>query len=80
MEIINNINKTLKEDFAVTLRTRSKISIAASSYSIYAFQELKEQLSKISKLRFIFTFPSFVTEKVEKEKREFYFPSNSSGN
>ena len=74
MEIINNISKTLKEDLAVTLKTGSKISIAASSFSIYAFQELKEQLSEISELRFIFTSPSFVTEKVEKEKREFYIP------
>lgn len=74
MEIINNISKTLKEDLAVTLKSGSKISIAASSFSIYAFQELKEQLSEISELRFIFTSPSFVTEKVEKEKREFYIP------
>ena len=58
----------------VTLRSGSKVAIAASCFSIYAFQELKEQLSDISELRFIFTSPSFVTEKADKQKREFYIP------
>ena len=44
MEIIDNINKTLKEDMITTLRSGSKVAIAASSFSIYAFQELKEYL------------------------------------
>ena len=57
-----------------TLRPGSKVSIAASSFSIYAFQELKDQLSDISELRFIFTAPSFITEKTDKQKREFYIP------
>ena len=74
MEIIDNINKTLKEDMIATLRSGSKVSIAASSFSVYAFQELKEQLSDISELRFIFTSPSFITEKADKQKREFYIP------
>lgn len=59
---------------ATTLRTGSKVAIAASCFSIYAFQELKEQLSDISELRFIFTSPSFITEKADKQKREFYIP------
>ncbi len=59
---------------AFTLRSGSKVAIAASCFSIYAFQELKEQLSDISELRFIFTSPSFITEKADKQKREFYIP------
>lgn len=74
MEVIDNVNKTLKDDMLVTLRSGSKGAIAASCFSIYAFQELKEQLSDISELRFIFTSPSFVTEKADKQKREFYIP------
>lgn len=74
MEIIDNVNKTLKNDMIATLRSGSKVAVAASCFSIYAFQELKEQLSDISELRFIFTSPSFVTEKVDKQKREFYIP------
>ena len=74
MEIIDNVNKTLKDDMAVTLCSGSKVAIAASCFSIYAFQELKEQLDGISELRFIFTSPSFITEKTDKQKREFYIP------
>ena len=74
MEFIDNVNKTLKDDMALILRSGSKVAIAASCFSIYAFQELKEQLSDISELRFIFTSPSFITEKVDKQKREFYIP------
>ncbi len=74
MEIIDNVNKTLKDDMLVTLRSGSKVAIAASCFSIYAFQELKEQLGDISELRFIFTSPSFITEKADKQKREFYIP------
>lgn len=74
MEIIDNIHKTLKDDMSVTLRSGSKVAIAASCFSIYAFHELKEQLDEIDELRFIFTSPSFVTEKVDKQCREFYIP------
>lgn len=74
MEFIDNVHKTLKDDMTSTLRSGSKVAIAASCFSIYAFQELKEQLSDISELRFIFTSPSFITEKADKQKREFYIP------
>ena len=36
--------------------------------------ELKKQLEGVKELRFIFTSPSFTTEKAPKEKREFYIP------
>ncbi|MBE6649615.1 MAG: hypothetical protein E7614_08905 [Ruminococcaceae bacterium] len=74
MELIDNINKTLKDDLCVEIKPDSKISIAAACFSIYAFEELKEQLKGIDELRFIFTSPTFVTEKAKKEKREFYIP------
>ena len=74
MELINNTTKTLKDDLSVEIKQGSKVSIAATCFSIYAFQELKEQLSQIEQLRFIFTSPTFVTEKAKKERREFYIP------
>ena len=74
MELINNITKTLKDDLSVEIKKGSKLSIAAACFSIYAFQELKEQLKGIEELRFIFTSPTFVKEKAKKEKREFYIP------
>ena len=58
----------------VTIKSGSRVSIAAASFSIYAFKELKEQLGDIRDLRFIFTSPSFITEKTDKQRREFYIP------
>ena len=74
MELINNITKTLRDDLSVEIQHGSKVSIAAACFSIYAFQELKSQLKDIDELRFIFTSPTFITEKPRKEKREFYIP------
>ena len=36
------------------LKENSKISITASYFTLYAFEELKEELSKIDSLRFIY--------------------------
>ena len=74
MELINNINKTLREDIAAQMKFGSRLSIAASCFSIYAFQELKGALKDIKELRFIFTSPTFTTEKTPKQQREFYIP------
>lgn len=74
MEFINNTTKTLKDDLSIEIKKGSKLSIAAACFSIYAFQELKKQLTSIDELRFIFTSPAFVAEKAKKEKREFYIP------
>lgn len=74
MELIDNIAKTLKDDLSVEIKSGSKLSIAAACFSIYAFQELKRELKSIDALRFIFTSPTFTTEKAKKEKREFYIP------
>ena len=73
-QLIDNINRTLRDDLMSTIRPGSRVSIAAASFSIYAFQELRQQLNDIEELRFIFTSPSFITEKVDKQRREFYIP------
>ena len=74
MELLDNVNKTLKDDLGDAIKDGSKIAIAAAFFSIYAYQELKAELEGIDELRFIFTSPTFVTEKVAKESREFYIP------
>lgn len=74
MEIIDNISKTLKDDLKTELKPGSKLSVAAACFSIYVFQELKNELKGIDEMRFIFTSPTFTTEKAKKEKREFYIP------
>ena len=73
-DIIDNKNKTLKDDLTSEIRQGSRLSVAAACFSIYAFQELKKQLTDIEELRFIFTSPTFITEKTGKERREFYIP------
>ena len=73
-DIIDNKNKTLKDDLTSEIRQGSRLSVAAACFSIYAFQELKKQLTDIEELRFIFTSPTFITEKAKKERREFYIP------
>ena len=55
MEIIDNVNKTLKEDLTTEIHKGSKVSIAAACFSIYAFAELKKELKNVDELRFIFT-------------------------
>lgn len=74
MEVLDNINKTVKDDLTVTIKKGDKLSVAAAYFSIYAYQVLKQQLDSIDELRFVFTSPTFLKEKAPKEKREFYIP------
>ena len=74
MKIFNNITEKVKDDLVEKIQKGSKVSIAASCFSIYAYNELKRQLQKVDSLRFIFTSPTFIKEKVAKQKREFYIP------
>ena len=74
MEVINNIDKTLGDDLKNTIDKKTRLSIAASFFSIYAYEALKKELEQIKELRFIFTSPTFVADKLKKEKREFYIP------
>ena len=74
VKIFDNINDIVRDDMISTINRGSKISIAAACFSIYAYKELKEQLEQIDECRFIFTAPTFIKEKTEKQKREFYIP------
>lgn len=72
--VFDNVTDILRDDLAKIIQKNSKLSIAAACFSIYAYYELKQQLRGIEELRFIFTSPTFTTEKVTKSKREFYIP------
>lgn len=74
MEIIDNVNKIVKDDLEMTISKGDRLSIASACFSIYAYEALKKQLDSIDELRFIFTAPSFLNEKIPREKREFYIP------
>lgn len=71
----NNIPERVIDDLKqLLLSDNSQVSIAAASFSIYAYEALKEELEKVDCVNFIFTSPTFYTDKSEKQKREFYIP------
>lgn len=78
MKIIDNISILLGDDLKAVLERGSRLRIAASCFSIYAFEALKAELSRMESLRFIFTAPTFVpaevTDRLQKERREFFIP------
>ena len=81
MKIIDNINTLLGDDLKTSIRPKDKLRIAASCFSIYAYEALKSEFSKIGSLEFIFTAPTFVpnevTDKFRKEHREFFIPKSN---
>ena len=80
MELIDNINHLLGDDLKQTIKPGARLKIAASCFSMYAFEALKAELEKVEELNFIFTSPTFVanevTDKVQKERREFHIPKS----
>ncbi len=78
MELIDNINCLLGDDLKKTLEKGARLKIAASCFSMYAFEALKTELEKLEGMDFIFTSPTFVanevTDKIRKERKEFHIP------
>lgn len=78
MELIDNINYLLGDDLKQNLKSATHLKIAASCFSMYAFEALKKELENIDELNFIFTAPTFVanevTDKIRKERKEFHIP------
>ena len=70
----NNITERVIDDLRQALSDDCQVSIAAASFSIYAYEALKEELEKVDCVNFIFTSPTFNADKTEKQKREFYIP------
>jgi len=78
MKIIDNTSQLLGDDLKSTVERGSRVKIAASCFSIYAFEALRTELSKVESLQFVFTAPTFVpnevTDRMRKERREFFIP------
>ncbi|CAH8289136.1 SNF2 family DNA or RNA helicase [Mariniflexile fucanivorans] len=74
MKLIDNVNNRLGDDLKESIEKGCKLSIAAASFSIYAFEALKKELGKIEDLRFIFSSPTFIEQGFEKQDRKFYIP------
>ena len=73
----DNRASILKDDLAQTVQSGDRLSVAASVFSMYAFDELRDQLESLDEFRFIYTQPTFAKERAKKEQREFYIPRQS---
>ena len=74
MEIIDNISKRLFDELRASLKAGGRLNIAASCFSIYAYEALRKELEDVKEVRFLFTEPTFTTSTVPKKQREFYIP------
>ena len=83
MRIIDNVNELLGDDLKSEMGKGSKLRIAATTFSIFAFESLKKELEGLGELDFIFTSPTFVAEtsaqRPPKARRQFFIPNASSG-
>ena len=57
----------------------AKMSVISAFFTIYAYEELKKELSQIDELRFIFTTTSYIKQKSDFQ-REFYIAHREFGN
>ena len=71
MKIFNNVTDIVRDDMIATIKPHSKVSIAAACFSMYAYQELRKQLEQVDEFNFIFTSPTFIKERAEKESSIF---------
>jgi hypothetical protein len=78
MQTLDNITSLLGDDLKRSVTRGAKLKIAASCFSIYAYEALKEELDQVESVEFIFTSPTFIhgqaTDKIPKERREFFIP------
>jgi len=83
VKIIDNVNETLGDDLKAELRSGSKLRLAASTFSLFAYEALKDELEQVGELDFIFTSPSFVpdefADRIPKQRRQFFIPQGSNG-
>lgn len=72
MRLFDNEENFAVDDLSGELHCKSKVSVAAACFSIYAFQQLQKELGEISELRFLFTKQRFTQNESTQEKKEFF--------
>ena len=70
----DNRASIVKDDLVRVMHEGDRVSVAAGVFSMYAYQELREQLELVDEFRFIFTEQSFTKDRAPKQAREFYIP------
>ena len=73
-DFFDNKIRIVKDDLVANIKAGDRVTVAASVFSMYAYQELKDQLESLDGFRFIFTSQAFTKQRAPKEKREFYIP------
>lgn len=67
------------DELKKVIKSGSKISVISAYFTIFAYNELKKELNKIDKLRFLFTEPTFIKNDNEQAK-EYYIVRKSEKN
>lgn len=84
MEVLDNISIFFGDDLKKSVKAGSRLSIAASCFSIYAFEALRDELEGVETLEFVFTTPTFIpgeaTDKIYREAREYHIPEPTREN
>lgn len=70
-KVLDNKKYRVVDELKKELRKGSKLSVISAYFTIYAYAELRNELSKIDNMRFIFTEPTFV-HKDQELIREYY--------
>ncbi len=80
-EPIDNVNRLLGDDLRLTITSNTTVKVAASNFSIYAFEALRKQLERAKSVLFTFTEPTFILDRArdisKKELREFHIPKST---
>ena len=78
MKLIDNHIEKLGDDLKLEIKEGSKLRICASIFSMYGFESLKKELSKINEFKFIFSDPTFIeVSKNTKEQKLFEINTKS---
>lgn len=79
MEILDNIGPNrLGDKLAASIGEGAKLSIISAYFTVFAYGELKDELSKIDSVRFLFSEPTFV-EAMEQAKDPRLFEIERNG-
>ena len=64
------------DELRESLKRGSKLNVISAYFTIYAYAELKKELSRIDNMRFIFTEPTFI-KKDRELIREYYLENHN---
>lgn len=74
LKTYDNVNLKLVDGLRESIRKGDRLAIAGAAFSIYAYEALREELSGVAELRFLYTSPTFSSDKAKKASREFFIP------